>query len=29
MTKFLFDITSENLIKETIALSGDTKEVGI
>ena len=29
MTKFLFDITSENLIKETIVLSDDTKEVGI
>ena len=26
---FFFDITSENLIKETIVLSGDTKEVGI
>ena len=26
---FFFDITSENLIKETIVLSGETKEVGI
>ena len=26
---FLFDITSENLIKETIVLSDDTREVGI
>ena len=26
---FLFDITSENLIKETIFLSNDTREIGI
>ena len=25
----MFDITSENLIKETIVLSDDTREVGI
>ena len=29
MKKNLFDITSENLKKETIVLSDDTKEVGI
>ena len=29
LQNFLFDITSENLIKETIVLSDDTREVGI
>ena len=29
LQNFLFDITSENLIKETILLSGNTREVGI
>ena len=29
LQNFLFDITSENLIKKTIASSGDTREIGI
>ena len=29
LQNFLFDITSENLIKKTIVLSDDTREVGI
>ena len=29
LQNFLFDITSENLINETIVLSEDTREVGI
>ena len=29
LQNFLFDITSENLIKETILLSGNTREFGI
>ena len=29
LQNFLFDITSENVIKETIVLSDDTREVGI
>ena len=29
LQSFLFDITSENIIKETIALPDDTREVGI
>ena len=29
LQNFLFDITSENLINETIVLSDDTREVGI
>ena len=29
LQNFLFDITSENLIKKTIALSDDTREIGI
>ena len=29
LQSFLFDITSENIIKETIVLPDDTREVGI